>query len=244
MSVKHKNAYRGLCLVIALITIGFGAFSAMPSTASANTDLVTQPGAAVRADGTNVMGPDGTVYRIEGGFRSPYTSAGAFLSYKFNSWSNVIKASSADMALPLNTFTPSGTTVSKTYFIPPRNGSLINDNGTVYLITGGLRVGFSNETAFKGLGYSYTNVYPGDTSFMVSMAPINSSDQIHPNGTLINDKGTLYVMQNGYRVGVPSMAVLESWGYWATDAVPANSYDRSAEVSGILQTRMANQMNI
>lgn len=198
------------------------------------TLTVTESSSIAHSVGTNIKGADGTVYRIaEGNYRSPYTSAGAFLSYKFNNWSGVIDASSADLALPISST-----------FIPPRNGSLINDKGTVYLITGGLRAGFANEAAFKGMGYNYVNVYPGDTSFMTSMAPINSSAQKHPNGALINDNGTLYVMQNGYRVGFPSMAVLDSWGYWVSEAVPANSYDRQAEVSGVMQTRMPNQMSI
>lgn len=185
------------------------------------------------SEGTNVLGSDGTVYRITGNVRQPYTSAGAFLSYKFNTWLGVVTASSGDLNLPISSS-----------FIPPRNGSLINDNGTVYLITGGVRAGFANEAAFKGMGYSYTNVYPGDTSFMISVDPINSANQKHPNGTLINDNGTLYVMQNGYRVGFPSMAILDSWGYWVSEAVPANSYDRQAEISGVMQTRMPNQMSI
>ncbi len=195
--------------------------------------------------GTNVLGTDGTVYRIvEGNYRSPYTSAGAFTSYKFNTWVTTVTANAKDMKLPLSTYTPNGASTTATYFIPPRNGALINDKGTVYIITGGLRAGFASESAFKGLGYSYSNVYPGDTSFMVSMDPIKSASQKHPNGTLINDKGTIYVMQNGYRVGFPNMDILESWGYWVTDAVPANAYDTAAEVSGSMTTRLSNQMSI
>lgn len=200
--------------------------------------------AASAPDGTNILGPDGTVYRIMNNARYPYTSAGAFLSYKFNTWAGLKKASSEDMSLGAATYVPSGTSEVKPYYIPPRNGSLILDQGTVYLITGGLRAGFSSEEVFFGLGFSYTNVYPGDTSFMVTLAPINSAMQVHPNGTLINDAGTLYVMHDGFRMGVPSMAILESWGYWAQEAVPANMYDRQAEVSGILETRMPNQMSI
>ncbi len=199
----------------------------------------------VHSVGTNILASDGTVYRLlNETARNPYTSAGAFLSYKFNSWSTLVTANEADMALPISKYTSTETGQEVTAFIAPRNGSLINDNGTVYLITGGLRAGFANEASFKGLGYSYTNVYPGDTSFMVSLAPINSAAQKHPNGTLINDNGTLYVMQNGYRVGFPSMQILDSWGYWVSDAVPANSYDRASEISGIMTYRMINQMNL
>ncbi len=186
-----------------------------------------------RPVGTNVKGTDGTVYRItEGGFRRPYTSAGAFLSYKFNSWAGVADINNTELAFPTASF------------IPPRNGSLINDKGTIYLITDGLRIGFASEPAFLGMGYSYANVSAGDTSFMNSLPPINSAYQKHPNGTLINVDGTLYVMQNGYRVGFPNMSTLDSWGYSLNETVYANSYDREATVNGVLQPRLANQLSI
>lgn len=184
--------------------------------------------------GTNVRTPDGTVYRIsENKVLQPYTSAGAFLSYKFNSWARVVEANSADLQLP-----------KSSDYIPPRNGSLINDKGTVYIITDGQRAGFTLESIFNGFSYSYANVYSGDTSFMENYRVFSFVDQKHPNGTLINDKGTLYIMQHGFRVGIPSMAVLDSWGYWVNEAVPANTYDLQAEVSSVLQPRMANQMSI
>ncbi len=195
--------------------------------------------------GSNVKGVDGTVYFISaGGSRSPYTSAGAFLSYKFNNWGAVAEANTDDMNLPLTTYAVSPDNTLATYFIPPRNGSLINDHGTVYLITNGQRAGFTSSAVFTGAGYSFSNVYSGDTSFMVTLPPISSADRAHSDGTLINDQGTLYVIKGGSRLGFPSMAVLESWGYWTSDAVPANSYDRNLPMGGVVQARMADQLNI
>jgi len=226
--------------------------SADPVSAEAQSNIAISvqselgpPVIPAHPEGTNVLGPDGTVYRIIANARSPYTSAGAFLSYKFNSWAGTVPANDGDMALPIATYTPNGLAFPITYFIPPRNGALINDHGTVYLITGGGRAGFATAAVFTGLGFSFSNVYPGDTSFIgLNYEPINSVNLKHHDGVLINDNGTLYVMQNGYRVGFPNMAVLDSWGYWVTDAVPANSYDRAAAVSGVMQTRMANQLGI
>jgi len=109
------------------------------------------------------------------------------LSYGFNRWSDVAPATSGDMALSVSTNTPSGSNTATTYFIPPRNGSLINDKGTIYLITNGTRTGFASAEAFLGLGYKFANAQPGDTSFMTSLAPINDSSMTHPDGTLIND---------------------------------------------------------
>ncbi|MCL5667011.1 MAG: hypothetical protein M1383_04550 [Patescibacteria group bacterium] len=214
-----------------------------PAPAPVNNNNNVASGQA-HAEYTNVTGPDGTVYRIQSGVRYPYTSAGAFLSYGFNGWADVVPATTGDMALPVSTYTPSGSNTTATYFIPPRNGSLINDKGTVYLITNGMRIGFANEQAFLGLGYSYKNVQPGDASFMTSLAPINSSEVVHPDGTLINDHGTIYIMKNGYRAGFPSMQVFNSWGLKTSEVVPANSYDQAATQAGVVSNRMANQMSI
>ena len=200
-------------------------------------------GDAAHPVGTNVIGSDGTVYFINvGNTRSPYTSAGAFLSYRFNSWANVVPANSADMALPLTTYNPEGNVT--TYFIAPRNGALINDKGTVYIITSGLRRGFASAQVFTGLGYSSANAYPGDTSFMMSLPPIDSIAMKHPDGGLINDGGTLYVMNDGNRMGFPSLEVFNGWGYWPTEAVTANSYDQQAALGEVIKARAQGQLNV
>lgn len=196
------------------------------------------------AEYTNVAGPDGTVYRIEGSGRYPYTSAGAFLSYGFNRWADVVPATSGDMALSLPQYTPSGSSQLTAYYIPPRNGSLINDKGTIYLITNGQRIGFASSQAFLGLGYSFANAQQGDTSFMTSLAPINNFEMAHPDGTLINDHGTIYIMKNNYRAGFPSMEAFNSWGLKMNEVVPANNYDQAAQQAGVVTNRMANQMSI
>lgn len=188
-------------------------------------------------EGTNVLGPTGIVYRIVDGKRAPYTSAGAFLSYKFNTWGGVIPANSADLALP--EMGP-GQVLS---FIPPREGSLILDKGTVYLISGGGRAGFATEAVFKGLGFTYKNVYPGDTSFMATETPITSIAKVHPDGVLIKNNGTFYLMENDARLGFTNMAILDSWGYWVDDAVQANSYDLKSAITGVVPVRGINQMS-
>jgi hypothetical protein len=194
--------------------------------------------------GTNVVDSQGTVYRIQasypigGGieekYRKPYTSAGAFTSYKYNSWANIKIANAADLNLPLLTDPTTGGIQN----ISPRPGALINDKGTVYIITSNARRGFTSEEVFKGLGYSYKYVYPGDTSFLPTEPPINTAAQAHPAGTLITDQdGTLYIMHFGSRIGVANMAALESWGYWLSDAVIANSYDYALNEAGVAHIR-------
>jgi hypothetical protein len=195
-------------------------------------------------DNTNILGTDGTVYRIQSAHRSPYTSAGAFLSYGFNNWPAVLSATTGDMSLPLTIYTPTGSNTTATYFIPPRNGSLINDLGTIYLITNGYRTGFTNPDAFLGLGYKFVNAASGDTSFMVTLPPIANSNIPHPDGTLIKDNATIYLQKGANRVGIPSMAVFNSWGLKLGEVVPANSLDRLIPQGGTITTRLDDQLNI
>jgi hypothetical protein len=167
----------------------------------------------------------GTVYRIgSDGYKYPYTSAGAFLSYSYDKFSDVTPATSTEQALP-----------NASTFVAPRDGSLINDNGTIYLVTNGNRVGFANFAAFQGMGYSLNNVLPGDTSFLQTLAPITSANVTHPDGTVILNNGTAYLVKNGARFGIPSMSVLSSWGYNLSETVQANSQDQQIPDAGVLQ---------
>ena len=183
--------------------------AAMPFMASASQHAV----------GTNVVS-NGTVYFVNtSGQKQPYTSAGAFLSYGVNSWAGVQSASAEDLALPTGSY------------VPPMDGSLINDKGTVYIMTNGSRAGFTSAAVFTGLGYSFSNVIPGDTSFMNTLAPISSSAISHLPGTLVNQSGTVYLMSSTGKMGIPSLAVFQSWGYSWNNVVPANSYDAAVSMS-------------
>ena len=196
------------------------------------------PNPPANYSGHNVL-INGTVYWIYGSAKFPYTSAGAFLSYGFNNWAGVTPATADEANLP--TAINGNQQVS---YIPPRNGSLINDHGTIYLITNGMRAGFSSAQVFTELGYSFSNASAGDTSFLQTLTPINSSQTAHFDGTLVNDHGTIYLMQNNTREGIPSVAVFNSWGLKFQEVIKANSFDLAAPVSGVLQTRMANQFGI
>jgi len=175
---------------------------------------------------------NGTVYLSNGVNLLPYTSAGAFLSYGFNHWTDVVAAMASDLASPVGSF------------VPPRNGTLVNDDGTVYIITGGKRAGFTSAAVFAGLGFSFSTVILGDTSFLVALPPISTSTQAHPQGTLVNDHGTLYAMGTANKIGIPTMAVLQSWGFKISELVIANSYDTAMPASPVLQTRTSRQFGI
>ncbi len=206
------------------------------TVAPAGTPL---PGNQAHPDGTNILTSGGTIYRIILGARQPYTSAGAFLSYGYNTWAGVVPANSYDLALPIGSAGTGGVA-----FIPPRDGSLIKDHGTVYIISDGYRVGFTSAEVFLGLGYSFADVLDGDTSFLTTLTPINTSQMAHSSGTVINDRGTICIIESVFRAqGTPgrrcfsNLSDMNSWGIKASDMVTANNFDQGLQIKSIVQSR-------
>lgn len=195
---------------------------------SASQTLASSPDPA----GTN-FNSNGTIYFINSsGQKQAYTSSGAFISYQFNLWKNVVPATSADLALPSGPF------------VPPQDGSLINDHGTIYAISKGQRVGFTNASAFLGLGYSFSNAISGDTSFLATLKPIATSSQTHPFDTLVNQSGTIYLLTSHGKIGIPNLTSFNSWGYKQSSIVPANQYDLAiAPTNVLLPTRPAGALS-
>ncbi len=194
--------------------------------------------AAAHAAGTNVMSSDGTVWMImPDGTRRAYTSAGAFLSYGFNSWSTVVQANADDLALPAGSF------------IPPQDGSIIcsdrgSDKGTCYLISGGQKAGFTSAAVFTGRGFSFANAQSGDVSWMQAY-PSLISDTTAANlpGVLVNNNGTVQLVGNGGLLGIPDLATFNGWGYSFTKVVPANAADKAMTQTGVMATRTPGQLS-
>ncbi|MEO8065764.1 MAG: hypothetical protein ABI643_02820 [Candidatus Doudnabacteria bacterium] len=191
--------------------------------------------AATHPVGTNVIN-NGTVSMVTADSHlRPYTSAGAFLSYGFNSWAKVPSANPDDLALPTGDF------------IPPRDGKVMcsdrgADKGTCYLITESKRAGFTSSDIFTGLGFNFKYVLTGDVSFLSATQNIDNAAQAHRPGTLVNDDGTIKLVASGGSVGIPSMDVLDSWGYSLTDVVAANPADKTMTQIDILSNRIAGQL--
>ncbi len=209
--------------LLAMISI----FAALPGLVFANQSIALDP------VGTNIVDSGGTVYMIsiENGqkVRRPYTSAGAFLSYGFNSF-NKVNQYSDGFSYPIGSF------------IPPQDGKIIcsdrgSDKGTCYLATGSQKAGFVSEPVFKGLGYSFANALLGDVSFLPSSANIESASEFHRQGTIVNLNNVIYyVQQNPFTNGHASLegfkdsAAFDSWGYSLSSAVPANAADKALNI--------------
>ncbi len=193
--------------------------------------------AAAHSAGTNIKSSDGTIWMVmPDNTRRAYTSAGAFLSYGFNSWSGVVDANADDLALTVGSF------------IPPQDGKIIcsdrgADKGTCYLITGGQKAGFTSEAVFKGLGFSFSRATYGDVSWMSSTSNIDNTTSAHRPGVLVNNNGTVQLVGSAGLLGIPDLSTFNSWGYSFSDVVAANDADKAMSQTGVMAARQPGQLS-
>ncbi len=205
-------------------------------SSTGSTIKETIPTGSAHAVGVNIRNLDGTVYTITpDGTRRPYTSAAAFLSYGFNTFKNVLLATTGDLSLPMGSF------------IAPRDGFVVCsdhglDKGTCYLITEGKRAPFTSAKVFTDLGFTFNKSSKGDVSFMELAPNISSSTISHPAGVLVKTGKTIYITTKDGLIGIPSMTVLTSWGYKAEDTVLSNEYDKLLPQIKVLETRSAGDL--
>ncbi len=182
---------------------------------------------------------DGTVWFITSDMKKrPFTSAGAFLSYGFLSFSQVKDADASVTAL------------STGDFIAPQDGRIFcatetkasDVKGECSLITGGKKAAFTSSAVFTGQGYSFARAYYGDSSFLEKTSNVDNASAQHRPGTLVNNGGTIQMVVTGGLWGTPSMDVFNSWGWNIADVVPANSADKLLTQTGVIPARQAGQL--
>lgn len=192
--------------------------------------------------GTNVSDSTGTIWFItQSGTRRAYTSAGAFTSYGFNSWSTVVSANAADLALP----------VDSAGFIPPQDGKIFcatatkgsDVKGECSLISGGQKYAFTSAAVFTGLGFSFSRAISGDSSFMTKASNISDATSAHLTGVLVNNNGTVQLVGASGLLGIPDLATFNSWGYSFNDVVKANAADMTKTQTGVMAMRVAGQLS-
>lgn len=203
--------------------------------------------AAVHAVGTNVN-YNGTIWMImQGNCRAAYTSAGAFTSYGFNSWSDVVTASMEDLALP----------TCAQQFIPPQDGQIIvSDRGadinTAYFISGGQKRGFVSRAVYDGAGFPASRLFGSaavraDVSWMTSGANIDSATAAHLPGALVhyvyNGNDTTFLVGATGLLGIPNLPTFQSWGFSFGNSVVANAADQAMAQAGIMATRQPGQLS-
>lgn len=117
-------------------------------------------------------------------------------------------------------------------------GALVKGTGaTVYLISEGKKRAFASKQAFLNLGYSFKSVL-ADTEAIIGNVPdgavIDESAAAHPAGTLVNDNGTVYLVDAMGKKGIPSVEVFNSYRFTFSKVVPANSADLTLTDLGLI----------
>jgi len=90
---------------------------------------------------------------------------------------------------------------------------------------------------FLGLGFKLSQTAKADISAIPEGPGIFTVNSPHPDGTLILDKGTVYLISQNQRLPFPSEAVFKSWGYDFKNLVKANSFDLNLAVGDVIQMK-------
>jgi hypothetical protein len=159
----------------------------------------------------------GTIYLIQNNRRFGFRTAGEFLSYGYN-FDMAVPATGGDYALPY------------TEDLKARSGTLVldaSDGRTIYLIYGEQARPINNAGMLYFLNFA--NRKP--VTFDVARYPkgdvvgFDLLFQPRPIGTLINNKGTVYLITNQGRAGFATEAIFRSYGYSFDMAMEANDQD-------------------
>jgi hypothetical protein len=106
------------------------------------------------------------------------------------------------------------------------NGTLLSENGTIYTVYKNSKIGFTNWSAFVGLGYQLSNVT--NTSFSnipTSGIVVSHSQQAHPWGTWVKSGNTVYFVDQSGLIPITSYDIFLNNGGQDRLVVPMNSYD-------------------
>ncbi len=107
-----------------------------------------------------------------------------------------------------------------------KSGALVLDNGTVYLIYRDQKIGFSNERVFLDLGYQWSDVVYGNTSYLPHIYTVTSGTYSHPWGSWVKSGSTIYFVHEDGLIPVPSDSIFKNNGGESKLTVPMNYYDR------------------
>lgn len=160
-----------------------------------------------------LVNQDGAIFQVVDGGKMLFPSVPVFRSYGHQFY-EAVPATPGDRNLPY---------VGKFIFA---DGSLMADQGTVYILYRGQKYGFVSREVFEGLGYKFSNVYPGDLSEYALGGVISNVNAAHSYGTLVNIDGAIYITSPYSKTGIPSMNVAKSNKLFLEWAVPANAADR------------------
>ncbi|PIR74895.1 MAG: hypothetical protein COU35_00010 [Candidatus Magasanikbacteria bacterium CG10_big_fil_rev_8_21_14_0_10_47_10] len=105
-------------------------------------------------------------------------------------------------------------------------GTLVNDNGTIFIVTSNGRAGFPSEAVFRSYGYNFESVFPINTATLnLPVLP----DLGYRDGTLVNDKGTIFLISGNKKYGFKFWEEFVGRGYKLSAVI-------NGDTSGLLES--------
>lgn len=145
------------------------------------------------------------VYYIENFKKRPIESPALLESHGFD-WRGLIIASEADVDQ-----IPNGENLKF------RDGSLLSNRGTVYIISNGLRRPIASPAAFLRLGFKWSNI-KAVSDAEINLHPLGeivTTTSNYPDGVVIKTgSGKMYLVEDDKRRYIPSPLVFESKFKW------------------------------
>jgi pimeloyl-ACP methyl ester carboxylesterase len=101
-----------------------------------------------------------------------------------------------------------------------------SDNQTIYIIgSGGKRFGFASAEVFLNLGFSFGQVITGDLSQYDFGGLVETIESHHPNGSVIYDGQTIWLINHDMIYGFTTMHEFLSKGFVIEQVINSNKYD-------------------
>lgn len=229
--VQYKSS-SGLSSAIASDTITLS--SATPSVGNdEGGQVLGATTSTVHPNGTLIL--DGkTIFLVKDGQRRGFRNPEEYFSHGY-AFSQAVPANDADRAL------------AEGPVIKALEGALVldaQDNHTVYMIgVGGTKRGFTSATVFQQLGYSFKGLLKVDLSDYTAGPVISSDTEAHPEGALVLDKGTVWWIKAGQRLGFQSEAAFKTYGFTFGRVVAANAADMALPEGALVKFRDGTLIN-
>jgi hypothetical protein len=151
-----------------------------------------------------------TVYMIgTGSTKRGFASADVFngLGYNFN---DLARINLSDYSV--------GPAVGDASLAHP-DGALVLDNGTVWWLLGGNRLGFESVAVFNTYGFSWNKIVKANAADInLPQGPLVK----FRDGTLVYDSGNYYLISDRKKLMFASVTDLTNRGYKTTNAIQAN----------------------
>src|SRR3989344_252649 len=226
--IQYKNS-SGLTSAIASdsITLSSTSSNTEDSQVLGVTTSVAHPNGTLILDGK-------TIFVIKDGKRSGFRNPEEYFSHGY-AFSQTVPANDADRAL------------TEGPVIKALEGALVldaQDSHTVFMIgLNGTKRGFTSAEVFNQLGYSFVGLLKINLADYTAGPVIASGTEVHPEGALILDHGTVWWVKNGQRMGFESEAVFKTYGFTFGRVVASNATDMALPTGPLVKFRDGTLVN-